>query len=70
MSTATTTTISTDAVDFSLKLFSVISKTDNFKAFSSSKGWCQDKCYYINKSETIEKKILQSIKTTKRRWTY
>jgi hypothetical protein len=37
MSTATTTATSTDAVDFSLKLFSVISKTDNFRLFLAAK---------------------------------
>jgi hypothetical protein len=37
MSTATTTAISTGAVDFSLKLFSIISKTDNFKFFLAAK---------------------------------
>jgi hypothetical protein len=37
MSTATTTAMSTDAVDFSLKLFSVISKNDNFRLFLAAK---------------------------------
>lgn len=37
MSTATTTALSTDAVDYSLKLFSIISKTDNFKLFLAAK---------------------------------
>src|ERR687884_1262265 len=38
MSTAmTTTAMSTDAADFSLKLFSIISKPDNFKFFLAAK---------------------------------
>jgi predicted transcriptional regulator len=37
MSTATTTSLSTDAVDYSLKLFSIISKTDNYKLFLAAK---------------------------------
>jgi hypothetical protein len=37
MSTATTTALSTDAVDYSLKLFSIISKSDNFKLFLAAK---------------------------------
>src|SRR5215208_8425453 len=37
MSTATTTTMSTDVVDFCLKLFSIISKSDNFKLFLAAK---------------------------------
>jgi hypothetical protein len=37
MSTAKTTAMSTDAVDFSLKLFSVISKNDNFRLFLAAK---------------------------------
>jgi hypothetical protein len=37
MSTATRTVMSTDAVDFTLKLFSIISKTDNFKLFLAAK---------------------------------
>src|ERR671919_44115 len=37
MSTATTTAMSTDAIDFSLKLFSIISKTDNLKFFLAAK---------------------------------
>jgi hypothetical protein len=37
MSTATTTAISTDAIDFPLKLFSIISRTDNFKLFLAAK---------------------------------
>jgi predicted transcriptional regulator len=37
MSTAPTTTISTDALDFSLKVLSIISKTDNYKLFLAAK---------------------------------
>jgi hypothetical protein len=37
MSTATTTAMSTDAANFSLKLFSIISKTDNLKFFLAAK---------------------------------
>jgi hypothetical protein len=37
MSTTTATALSTDAVDYSLKLFSIISKTDNFKLFLAAK---------------------------------
>jgi hypothetical protein len=37
MSTATTTALTTDAVDYSLKLFSTISKTDNYKLFLAAK---------------------------------
>ena len=37
MSTTTTTVMTRDAVDFSLKLFSVISKTDNFRLFLAAK---------------------------------
>jgi hypothetical protein len=37
MSIATTTAISTDAVDFPLKLLSIISKTDNFRLFLAAK---------------------------------
>ena len=37
MSTATTTVMTRDSVDFSLKLFSVISKTDNFWLFLAAK---------------------------------
>jgi hypothetical protein len=37
MSIATTTAISTDAVDFTLKLLSIISKTDNFRLFLAAR---------------------------------
>ena len=37
MSTATTTAMSIDAANFSLKLFSIISKTDNLKFFLAAK---------------------------------
>ena len=37
MSTDTRTVMSTDAVDFTLKLFSIISKTDNFKLFLAAR---------------------------------
>jgi hypothetical protein len=37
MSTATTTALTADAVDYSLKLFSTISKTDNYKLFLAAK---------------------------------
>jgi hypothetical protein len=37
MSTASTTTIRTDAFDFSFKVLSIISKTDNFKLFLAAK---------------------------------
>jgi hypothetical protein len=37
MSTATATAISTDAVDYASKLFSIISKIDNFKLFLAAK---------------------------------
>src|SRR5215216_2716780 len=37
MSTATTTAMSTEAANFSLKLFSIISKTDNLKFFLAAK---------------------------------
>jgi predicted transcriptional regulator len=37
MSIAATTAISTDSVDFSLKLLSIISKTDNFRLFLAAK---------------------------------
>jgi hypothetical protein len=37
MSTVTGTAMSTDAVDFTLKLFSIISKTENFKLFLAAR---------------------------------
>ena len=53
MSTTTRTVMSTDAVDFTLKLFSIISKTDNFKFFLAAKDGVRINIVTLESYETI-----------------
>ena len=62
MSTATTTTISTDAVDFSLKLFSTISKPDNFKFFLEAKDGVKINIATLTRMKISRKRYYKALK--------
>jgi hypothetical protein len=62
MSTATTTATSTDAVDFSLKLFSVISKTDNFRLFLAAKDGIRTNFTTLARMKLSRKRYSKALK--------
>jgi predicted transcriptional regulator len=62
MSTATTTTISTDVVDFSLKLFSTISKPDNFKFFLEAKDGVKINLATLTRMKLSRKRYYKALK--------
>jgi predicted transcriptional regulator len=62
MSTATTTTISTDAVDFSLKLFSTISKPDNLKFFLEAKDGVKINIAALTRMKLSRKRYYKALK--------
>src|SRR5215208_7767539 len=65
MSTATTTAISTGAVDFSLKLFSIISKTDNFKFFLAAKDGVRINFNTLVRMKLSRKRYYKALKQLK-----
>jgi hypothetical protein len=62
MSTATTTAMSTDAVDFSLKLFSVISKNDNFRLFLAAKDGVRINLTTLARMKLSRKRYYKALK--------
>ena len=62
MSTAPTTTISTDAFDFSLKVLSIISKTDNFKLFLAAKDGVRISFTTLDRMKLSRKKYYKALK--------
>jgi predicted transcriptional regulator len=62
MSTAKTTTISTDVVDFSLKLFSIISKPDNFKFFLEAKDGVRINLATLTRMKLSRKRYYKALK--------
>jgi hypothetical protein len=62
MSTATTAAISTDAVDFSLKLFSIISKTDNFRLFLAAKDGVRINFTTLTRMKLSRKRYYKALK--------
>jgi hypothetical protein len=62
MSTATTTTISTDAIDLSLKLFSIISKADNFKFFLAAKDGIRINIATLTRMKLSRKRYYKALK--------
>jgi hypothetical protein len=60
--TATATAISTDAVDYSLKLFSIISKTDNFKLFLAAKDGVRINIATLARMKLSRKKYYKALK--------
>ena len=66
MSTAaTTTTISTDAIDFSLKLFSIISKPDNFKFFLAANDGVRINIATLTRMKLSRKRYYKALKQLK-----
>ena len=62
MSTATRTVMSTDAVDFTLKLFSIISKTDNFKLFLAAKDGVRINIATLDRMKLSRKRYYKALK--------
>src|SRR5919198_1994186 len=62
MSTARTTAMSTDAVDFTLKLFSIISKTDNFKLFLAAKDGVRINIATLARMKLSRKRYYKALK--------
>jgi hypothetical protein len=62
MSTAPTTTISTDAFDFSLKVLSIISKTDNFKLFLAAKDGVRISFTTLDRMKLSRKRYYKALK--------
>ena len=62
MSTATTTALSTDAVDYASKLFSIISKTDNFKLFLAAKDGVRINIATLARMKLSRKKYYKALK--------
>jgi hypothetical protein len=62
MSTATTTAMSTDAADFSLKLFSVISKNDNFRLFLAAKDGVRINLTTLARMKLSRKRYYKALK--------
>jgi hypothetical protein len=62
MRTATTTTMSTDVVDFSLKLFSIISKSDNFKLFLAAKDGVRINVNTLTRMKLSRKRYYKGLK--------
>jgi hypothetical protein len=62
MSTATTTALTTDAVDYSLKLFSIISKTDNFKLFLAAKDGVRINIATLTRMKLSRKRYYKALK--------
>ena len=62
MSTATATAISTDAVEYASKLFSIISKTDNFKLFLAAKDGVRINIATLARMKLSRKKYYKALK--------
>lgn len=62
MSTTTRTVMSTDAVDFTLKLFSIISKTDNFKFFLAAKDGVRINIVTLDRMKLSRKRYYKALK--------
>jgi hypothetical protein len=62
MSTATRTVMSTDAVGFTLKLFSIISKTDNFKLFLAAKDGVRINIATLDRMKLSRKRYYKALK--------
>jgi hypothetical protein len=62
MSTATRTAMSTDAFDFTLKLFSIISKTDNFKLFLAAKDGVRINIATLARMKLSRKRYYKALK--------
>jgi hypothetical protein len=65
MSTAPTTTTSTDAFDFSLKVLSIISKTDNFKLFLAAKDGVRISFTTLARMKLSRKRYYKALKQLK-----
>jgi hypothetical protein len=65
MSTAPTTTISTDAFDFSLKVLSIISKTDNFMLFLAAKDGVRISFTTLARMKLSRKRYYKAVKQLK-----
>jgi hypothetical protein len=65
MSTATTTAISTDAANFSLKLFSIISKADNLKLFLAAKDGVRINIATLTHMKLSRKRYYKALKQLK-----
>jgi hypothetical protein len=61
----TTTTMSTDAVDFSLKIFSVISKNDNFRLFLAAKDDVRINFTTLERMKLSRKRFYKALKQLK-----
>jgi hypothetical protein len=62
MSTAPTTTISTDVFDFSLKVLSIISKSDNFKLFLAAKDGVRISFTTLDRMKLSRKRYYKALK--------
>ena len=62
MSTVTRTAMGTDAVDFTLKLFSIISKTDNFKLFLAAKDGVRISIATLARMKLSRKRYYKALK--------
>ena len=62
ISTATTTALGTDTVDYSLKLFSIISKTDNYKLFLAAKDGVRINIATLARMKLSRKKYYKALK--------
>jgi hypothetical protein len=65
MNTAPTTTISTDAFDFSLQVLSIISKTDNFKLFLAAKDGVRISFTALARMKLSRKRYYKALKQLK-----
>lgn len=65
MSTAPTTTIRTDAFDFSLNVLSIISKTDNFKLFLAAKDGVRISFATLARMKLSRKRYYKALKQLK-----